>query len=986
MRHPLRSCTILVLSVACCAQNPRGAVRGIVQDSSGARIPDARVFVQAADFSAERRAISDSRGEFRMDDLLPGNYRLTVNVAGFADAQSEITILVSSVRDVTVTVKPPLVRQTMKVDGQASSITAQPMDTASVVHQAIVTIHDLQTIPLAHRSFANIVYLAPGTEPVEPSDPTKARITAVSFGGSSGLNVELSVDGGDNSDDYIGGFLQNFSPEAIQEFAIRTSQEDADTSRTTGGSVVITTRHGTNDWHSSLGVYERSAALNARSPIDNPRPDPKQPFSRQNFVGTLGGPILKDRLWFFTSFENVHENASIAYSPGTLTQFQGLASLAAQGLIPGIASEAVPNSIRVPFRDYLGTARLDWVQSEHAQWFLRAAGDNYTTENDLVQQATLPSTGATSGSNYLNLLLNERYAFSLTWLGSFTLDASSLHHRESRNGYLGYALAFPFSATFHTTSGFETLGDNQFSTPITAFPIERNQEKYQLRYDVTHASGSHAPKFGINLIHEPVLGGALSGAAETLITYPKNPDFYAANSSLFYFDSTCKTPPPVGVTCTATPASNGSFSQNVQRFGLYAEDSWRATRRLTLSYGLRYDTTFGLFEASGRSQRQNPAYLTLQALHGLQIRGTPHDYRRAFAPRLGIAYLAGARANTVVRGGVGLYYNDLAQNGWVRAFQAVNSTPEPCVNPGVDPGCILSGSLIDPNYKTPYALHASVGMQHLFSDNWSLSVDWTHEQGVHGYRAYSYSPGELGLPLGLDLYKTDNRSNYDALYAHLQGNVSKRFDLIANYTWASAKTWGCILGELFDYVNGVCNPRDAFAKGDYGPSGEDVRHRFVLAGTLHAPLGVDISALSQIESARPFTMTTPVGDRAVVNGVKTGLDEFRGTPYMQVDLRVSRSLSFHDRWSVVPFVEFFNLFNRNNPGNNYVADVSALPMPVNDPANVTAFCLNATCTQTRPITSLNQLRVPAGALGDFFGPGTTVGIPFSAQLGVRMTF
>src|SRR5207302_11268167 len=137
---------------------------------------------------------------------------------------------------------------------------------------------------LFRSSFANIAYLAPGTEPVEPSDPTKARITAVSTGGSSGLNNDLSVDGGDNSDDWIGGFLQNFSPEAIQEFAIRTANEDADTGGTTAGSVVITTRRGTNDWHGSAAFYDRSAGMNARYPIENPPPDPKQPFSRQNYV------------------------------------------------------------------------------------------------------------------------------------------------------------------------------------------------------------------------------------------------------------------------------------------------------------------------------------------------------------------------------------------------------------------------------------------------------------------------------------------------------------------------------------------------------------------------------------------------------------------------------------------------------------------------------------------------------------------------------
>jgi hypothetical protein len=179
---------------------------------------------------------------------------------------------------------------------------------------------------------------------------------------------------------------------------------------------------------------------------------------------------------------------------------------------------------------------------------------------------------------------------------------------------------------------------------------------------------------------------------------------------------------------------------------------------------------------------------------------------------------------------------------------------------------------------------------------------------------------------------------------------------------------------------------NAFAPGDYSPSGEDVRHRFVLAGTFQIPGGFQLSTLTQAESARPFTLTTPVGDRAVVNGVKTTLDELHGTPYVQVDLRVSRPFDFHERWSLTPFAEFFNLFNRNNPGAFYITDISAPPTPVNNLANATAFCLSASCTQTQSITSLNQLRYPAGALGDFFGPRTTVGVPFAPQLVVKLTF
>jgi outer membrane receptor protein involved in Fe transport len=1022
LRPVIHLAAVLALSLTTTmsrAQNFRGSLVGAVADSSGGRVRSADILLDTTESSLERQTKSDSRGEFRFDDLPPGAYRVTVRAAGFADASATVTVTVSSAREISVTLKPAAAQQTVNVQAEASSIVTQPMDSTSAVHGGAVTSQDLRTIPLASRSFANIAYLVPGTEPVEPSDPTKARITAVSFGGSSGLNDALSVDGGDNSDDYIGGFLQSFSPDAIQEFAVHTSQQDADTGRTVGGSVVITTKRGTNLWHGEGAFYDRAAALDARYPIENPAPLPKQPFSRQNYIGTLGGPIVKDKLFFFGSFEGVHEKASIAYSPDSLTQFQALASLASQGLIPGIGSIAVPNNVPVPFRDYLGSMRIDWSQSSRSQWFLRAATDNYTTDNAFVEQATLASTGATSHSSYLNMVVGQQFVFNSSWVGSFTFDASGLRLTESRNSNLGFALAFPFSSTSQTISGFETFGDNQFVTPITAFPIARDQEKYQLRYDTIHSFGRHTIKFGVDFIHEPVLSGALPSTAENLTVFAQDPTDYLANPKQFAVDLSCTPTTTLQVTpgtnCSSTPAGNGSFAQNVQRLGLYAQDSWRVTPRLTLNYGLRYDTTFGLFTASGRSQWDNPALITVQTLQIplFQHIGPPHDYRKALAPRLGIAYAMGPERSTVIRAGFGLFYNDLAQNGWVTAFQAVNQIAGPCGTPA-DSGCLPgaanggAGAIIDPAYKTPYALHASAGVEHAFNSHWTMSADWTHEEGVHAYRRYQYEAGDtLFSPLfaqdaatqqqnvpNITVFRTDNRSRYDGLSLHLQANVS-RLSLVFNYTLSSAETWGCVLGELFDYVNGVCDPLHAFAKGDYGPSGEDVTHRAVLAGTFHAPGGFELSLLSQAESARPFTLTTPVDvngfgdtldDRAGVNGVQTGMDQFRGVPYIQTDIRISRPFHFHDRWSVMPFFEIFNLFNRNNPGANFVTNLAALATPVNSLSNATAFCLNAACTETQPIASLNQLRVPAGALGDFFGPGTTVGIPFAGQAGIRLSF
>ncbi len=203
------------LTVGMLAQNPRGDLQGSVQDIGGARVQSAKVVVQAAESSPRRETVTDARGSFRIKDLLPGNYEVTVTASGFAEARSQVKIVVTSVLEIAVVLKPASVQQSVKVEGEGSSITAQPIDPTTAVQQSVITLKDLEEIPLAHRSFANIAYLAPMTEPVEPSDPTKARITAVSFGGSSGLNVDLSVDGGDNNDDFIGGFLQNFSPDTM---------------------------------------------------------------------------------------------------------------------------------------------------------------------------------------------------------------------------------------------------------------------------------------------------------------------------------------------------------------------------------------------------------------------------------------------------------------------------------------------------------------------------------------------------------------------------------------------------------------------------------------------------------------------------------------------------------------------------------------------------------------------------------------------------
>ena len=181
--------TISLLSPMLHAQSSTGTLLGEVQDAKGARIRSASVAVSTPDTSLQRQTMTNSRGEFRFEGLLPGKYHIVVKASGFADASSDVSVYISSAQDTLVTLRPAPVQQTVNVTGEPSSITTEPLNTTSAVMGGVVTNTDIENIPLAARSFANIAYLVPGTEPVEPSDPTKARITAVSFGGSSGLTT-----------------------------------------------------------------------------------------------------------------------------------------------------------------------------------------------------------------------------------------------------------------------------------------------------------------------------------------------------------------------------------------------------------------------------------------------------------------------------------------------------------------------------------------------------------------------------------------------------------------------------------------------------------------------------------------------------------------------------------------------------------------------------------------------------------------------------
>ena len=304
-----------------------------------------------------------------------------------------------------------------------------------------------------------------------------------------------------------------------------------------------------------------------------------------------------------------------------------------------------------------------------------------------------------------------------------------------------------------------------------------------------------------------------------------------------------------GITCSYTPAGDGSFSQNVQRLAFYAEDSWRATHHLTVNYGLRYQTTWGLFEGSGRSQLENSAYITLQALQIPIVPSVPRDYRKQIAPRLGFAWSPHGSEKTVLRAGFGLFYEDLVRMDGRPHFKALITPMPPPARALLPEAPALT--------RSPAPAASRQRRQHRQSRRFQLQDSLRHSRhgrsgarlqrslagqrrlfaraGNHGCRAFPYTSGaNLFTPListtdpsyaadqanvvpNVNVFQSDNRSSYNALMLHLQGNM-RRFSLVANYQLSKAQTWGCLLGELFDYADGVCTLQSGPRPDNWMPS------------------------------------------------------------------------------------------------------------------------------------------------------------------------
>lgn len=1064
-------CLLLIAtSIYGCAQTATGEIVGRVSDINGAVIVGAKVTATEVGTGRVANTTSNAEGNFQFPLLQPGKYEVVAGAPGMAKSLVRVEVLLGAHQSVNFQLKPGAAETVVEVSGEAPVI-----DTTGSELKANIDPKQMSELPLNGRTFASLAVLAPGVRPVGSFDPTKSRIGTVSIGGSTGRNFNLTVDGGDNKDNIVGGFLQNYTTEGIQEFVINTNKFGADTGKSGGGVVTIATKGGTNSLHGGAFVFARNRNLNAMDYFTAHQSDPKKaPFDRQNYGGSISGPLKKDKLFFFAAVEHTHEMSSVAQTPEalqTLTDFVQLRQAAPLGIselqnLPISLKPAIP----VPFLDTQFQGRADWNINSNNTLFVRYAQQNNHLQNDQLTGWADISNGATTINDLNSILGNWTRTISPTMVNQFVFQFSHFY-----NGMLATPVGNNIAELCFNSGACLGMGEN--------VPQTTTQNKFQFHDDFLWHRGNHSLKFGFQDIYTRDVGGTIAYDVSPWVYLRCDPadilyNIGQVNSGGSPDPSVCH-----GATSLDSPGTvrqiglaggNPSYMQhNIHQVSYYAQDDWKITPHLTLNLGVRNDVDFALVPTDNQVHNRAVELLTAIGMNP----GLPKTDLNNWAPRVGFAWDPTGKGRWVLRGGFGLFYDQLFTNTILHATQQANpdvysvlyqvryGSGAMGVTNGLNDAIAAVGQwpitsapdlpygsrgrYISKGFQTPYSQQFTIGTQIELSKNMSLAVDYIHTLDLHQFAARDVNPAVDGsgdsrilnsvmdplfgcrnpadgtttvanCSLGGMQHKmgriteagSNSRSRYDALTFNFKRQFSNRFTFGASYVLSRSLTYG---GQAYDWGNesqgiypgltgwqsqlkGIIGPQN------FGYASEDERHRVVLNSIVNIKGGFTVSGIVQLSSARPYTMLADddINGDGVFNDVYSNIvtkdptfdpiwggdsryairskNQLRGDPYYQTDLRVQKTFSFRDRLKVSLVADMFNLFNTTNFGNSFQGYADALGIDV---PTTLYDCSASSCT----FPTAKQLpRDPTALFGGGVGGAGTVGIPFQAQLGLRISF
>ncbi len=615
-----------VWNAAVFAQQTNGTILGRVLDAQGAAVPGVSVTAKNPQTGYIRTVVSDTGGVYRLSALPVGQYEITVELAGFNTLERK-GIVVSVGQTLTVDFE-------LRVANVAETITvtaASPMIESTVSSVGgVVDIGRIESLPLNGRQFANLAATIPGVGLGFHSDPTKSTQYSPQINGGNGRNVNYQIDGGDNNDDTVGGLLQLFPLEAIQEFNFVTSRSKAENGRSNGGVLNVVTKSGTNDLHGSFFELFRDTAMNSRTTTEENNDIEKQDYRRNQFGGSFGGPIIKDKLHYFGAVERTQQDTFQAVSTGGLFPAQ-------DGIFP------------TPYRETL--LNLKATANLSANQFLSVRyGRNQNSQPYGADAQTAVNGWGQSDNSFNSFNVNHNLVVSGDKLNEFIFQYADFSNFISANSTDPYQL-FPSGVA---------VGQSP-NTPQTT-----QQRKWQFRDDFSwHLSGmggvGHDMKSGVNFINEPRL-------------------FITFNSGKGVLQHTHLDDNVNGPLSIVT-LNDGDASANIplKQYAFYVQDDWRVSDKLTLNLGLRYDLITGYqFD-----QSLNPNFVKVQnagkagqlaGIKGMENFGNdPKNDTNNWQPRLGFAWDIDGSNRNVVRGGWGIYM-DMAYTNSNALFAASDAT------------------------------------------------------------------------------------------------------------------------------------------------------------------------------------------------------------------------------------------------------------------------------------------------------------------------
>lgn len=869
----------VIVSVSChltpsaFAQSELATVLGRVTDQSGAVVPEAEVDVKNVETGLSVVRATNSDGLYSIPSLHPGHYLISIRKTGFKTVTlTELTLNVQDnvVRNFQLQVGS--ISESMTVTADASNVNTTDAAVSSVIDRNFV-----ESLPLNGRSFNTLLQLTPGVviAPNAPqgygpgatpgqfsvagqrSDANNFTVDGVSanFGVTTGAQVGQSGTGTDQALSALGGTSSLVSVEALQEFRIETSSFAPEFGRTPGGQVILTTRSGTNQFHGGIYEYFRNNVMDANDWFANELPgSPHAAEHHNDFGGFLGGPIIKGKTFFFFSYEGARLDLPQT-TTGLLVPSSAVRASAAA--TPNIAAflnaYPVPNGPVSPGGDtaqYSGafsdsatlnatSIRLDHTFNSKFSVFGRY---NYAPSQlgGPLAEAFYSQTNPVNTQTFtagVNMLLSNRLANTIR--GNYsTQSAGATFSLNSLGGAvpLDPALIFGNLNNGQNLAGFTPL--STYEGLLMGPQVRNKTRQYNFVDDFSIMSGRHQIKIGADYraIFLDVLGSQHSLFLDVL----SFGDFVASGQAFVAF--------------ATTQASAHLLSQAQS---LYAQDTWKITPRLTITYGLRWELNPAPSARNGTTLAawqnvNNPAAISL-APQRTPLWATTYDN---FAPRLGIAYSLTSQGDLVFRAGGGVFY-DLGQGqaASLATFFPNQANSIPFFNvpvPVADWTPFLPSLSLTPPYPNVYAFSPdlklprsyqwNVALEKSFGGKQAVSVTYVGQAGRDLLRQEDISQPNANFQPGsvFTLTKNDAWSNYDALQVQYRRPLTNHLQALLNYTWSHS-----IDNASNDLAEAMSNTVISEAN-DYASSDFDVRQSFSGAVNYDIPAAAKSGALAFI--------------------------------------------------------------------------------------------------------------------------------------------